>query len=139
MNICCTGTKEAGCLDKLPSGFSCSAECLRTPTNLIIHTETCHTTKDRLCTTHNFVKKNFVCIGCRDNIMSWQDVTHSSLCSHVKECGTKCAHSFLFPRSSFRIQRTTVLGIFKYSAIILDVIQWSFLTKSTTAAMFTSG
>jgi hypothetical protein len=28
--------------------------------------------------------------------------------------------------------------MFKDSAIILDVIQWSFLTKSATAAMFTS-
>jgi hypothetical protein len=28
--------------------------------------------------------------------------------------------------------------MFKESAIILDVIQWSFLTKSATAAMFTS-
>jgi hypothetical protein len=28
-------------------------------------------------------------------IMSWQDVTRSSLCSGVKECGTKHAHNFL--------------------------------------------
>jgi hypothetical protein len=28
--------------------------------------------------------------------------------------------------------------MFKDSAIILDVIRWSFLTKSATAAMFTS-
>jgi len=42
-------------------------------------------------------------------IMSWQDVTRSSLCSGVKECGTKWAHNFLFPKSSFRIRRTTVL------------------------------
>jgi len=71
-------------------------------------------------------------------IMSWQDVTQSSLYSCVKECGTKRAHNFLFPKSSFRIQRTTVLGMFKDSDIILDVIQRSFLTKSATAAMFTS-
>jgi hypothetical protein len=31
-----------------------------------------------------------------------------------------------------------VLGMFKDSAIILDAIRWSFLTKSATAAMFTS-
>ena len=55
-------------------------------------------------------------------ITSWQDVTQSSLCSGVKECGTKRAHNFLFPKFSFRIRRTTVLGMFKYSAIILDVI-----------------
>jgi len=71
-------------------------------------------------------------------IMSWQDVTQSSPCSGVKECGTKHAHNFLFPKSSFRIRRTTVLGMFKDSAIILDVIQRSFLIKSATAAMFTS-
>jgi len=71
-------------------------------------------------------------------IMSWQDVTRSSLCSGVKKCGTKRAHNFLFPKSSFRIRRTTVLGMFKDSAIILAAIQQSFLTKSATAAMFTS-
>jgi len=70
-------------------------------------------------------------------IMSWQDVTRSSLCSGVKQCGTKRAHNFLFPKSSFRIRRTTVLGMFKDSAIILDAIRRSFLTKSATAAMFT--
>jgi hypothetical protein len=71
-------------------------------------------------------------------MMSWQDVPRSSLCSGVKECGTKSAHNFLFPKSSFRIQRKTVLGMFKDSAIILDVIWWSFLTKTATAAIFTS-
>jgi hypothetical protein len=55
-------------------------------------------------------------------IMSWQDVTQSSLCSGVEECATKHAHNFLFPKSSLRIQRTTVLGMFKDSAIILDEI-----------------
>ena len=70
--------------------------------------------------------------------MSWQDVTRSSLCSGVKECGTKRAHNFLFRKSSFRIRRTTVLGVFKDSVIILDAIRRSFLTKSATAAMFTS-
>ena len=38
--------------------------------------------------------------------MSWQDVTRSSLCSGVKECGTKREHNFLFPKPSFRIRRT---------------------------------
>ena len=61
--------------------------------------------------------------------MSWQDVTQSSLCSGVKECGTKRAHNFLFPKSSFRIRRTTVLRIFKDSAIILDAIRRSFFNK----------
>ena len=65
----------------------------------------------------------------------WLD---SSLRSGVKECGTKRAHNFLFPKSCFRVWRTTVLGMFKDSAIILDAIRLSFLTKSATAAMFIS-
>jgi hypothetical protein len=52
-------------------------------------------------------------------IMCWQEVSRSSLCSGVKDCGTKCAHNFLFPKSSFRMRRTTVLGMFIDSAIIL--------------------
>ena len=35
-------------------------------------------------------------------------------------------------------QRTTVLGMFKDSTITLDANRRSFLTKSATAAMFTS-
>jgi hypothetical protein len=70
--------------------------------------------------------------------MFWQNVTQFSLCSGVKDCGTKCAHNFLFPKPSFRIWRTTVLGMFKDSAIILDAIRQSFLTKSATAAMLAS-
>ena len=86
---------------------------------------------------NNFVKKIVVCIGHCDNVLARCD-TQSSLCLGVKECRTKRAHNFLFPKSSFRIQRTTVLGMFKDSAIILDAIQRSFLTKSAMAAMFTS-
>ena len=71
-------------------------------------------------------------------IMSCQDVTRSSLYSGVKECGTKHAYNFTFPKSSFRIRRTTVLGMFKDSAIILYAIRRSFLTKSVTAVTFTS-
>jgi hypothetical protein len=71
-------------------------------------------------------------------IVSGQDVTRSSLCSGVKECGTKRAHNLLFPKSSFKIRKTTVLGMFKDSAIILDAIRLSFLTKSATEAIFTS-
>jgi hypothetical protein len=69
-------------------------------------------------------------------IISWQDVTRSSIYSGVEECGTKHARIFLFPKSSFRIERTAVSGMFKDFAIILDVIWLSFLTKSATAAMF---
>ena len=69
-------------------------------------------------------------------IMSWQDVTRSSLCSGVKESGTKRAHNFLFPKSSFRIRRNTVLGIFTDYIFILYAIRRSILTKSATAAIF---
>jgi len=58
-----------------------------------------------------------------------------SLCSGVKECGTKRAHNCLFPKSSFRIRRTTDLEMFKDSAFVLDAIRRSFLTKSATTAM----
>jgi hypothetical protein len=60
------------------------------------------------------------------------------LCSGVKDCGTKRAHNFLFPKFSFRIRRTTVMGKFKDSAIILDAFRRPLLSKSATAAMFTS-
>ena len=78
--------------------------------------------------------KNFVCFGYGDNVLV--NVTQSSLCSGVKQCGTARAHNFLFPKSSFKIRRTTVLGVFKDSAIILDAIRPSFLTTSATAAVF---
>jgi hypothetical protein len=89
-----------------------------------------------LVSRNNFVKKNLSASAIA--IMSWQDVTRTSLCSGVKECGTKRAHNFFFPKSSFRVRRTIVLGMFDYSAIILEAIQRSFLNKSATAATFTS-
>jgi hypothetical protein len=46
--------------------------------------------------------------------------------------------TFSFPNSLSENRRTTVLGMFKDSAIILDAIRRSFLIKSATAAMFTS-
>ena len=73
----------------------------------------------------NYCVKNFLSASVIA-IMSWQDVTRSSLCSGVKECGTKRAHNFLFPKSSFRIRRTTVLGMFKDFAIIFYAIRQSF-------------
>jgi hypothetical protein len=85
---------------------------------------------------NNFVKKLFVCIGHRDNVLARCDSIFPLL--RCQKCGKKHAHKFLFPKSSFRIRRTTVLGMFKDSAIILDAIRWSFLTKSATAGMFIS-
>jgi len=61
-----------------------------------------------LISRNNFVKKNLSASAIA--IMSWQDVTRAFLCSGVNGCGTKRAHNFLFPKSSFRIRRTTVLG-----------------------------
>jgi hypothetical protein len=74
-----------------------------------------------LISRNNFVKFFFL-FASAIAIISWQDVTRSSLCSGVKECGTKGAHNFLFLKFSFRIRRTTVLGMFKDSLIILDAI-----------------
>jgi len=84
-----------------------------------------------LISCNNFVKKFLSALAITK--MSWQNVVPSSLCSGVKECGTKRAHNFLFPKSSFRIGRTTVLGMFKDS-IILDAIRQSFLTKYARTA-----
>ena len=89
-----------------------------------------------LISRNNFIKKFLSASAIA--IMSGQDVTPSSLCSGVKERGAKRARNFLFPKSFFRIRRTTVLGMFKDSTIILDAIRRSFLTKSATAAMFAS-
>jgi hypothetical protein len=38
----------------------------------------------------------------------------------------KCAHNFLFPKSSFGIGRITMLGMFKDAVVILDAIRQSF-------------
>jgi hypothetical protein len=65
-------------------------------------------------------------------------VARPYLSSGIKDYGSKRAHIILFPKSYFIIRRNTVLGTFKDSDIILDAIRRSFLTKSATAAMFTS-
>jgi len=75
-------------------------------------------------------------IGHRDNVLARCDSIFPLLrCQGV---WIKRAHNFLSPKSSFRINITTVLRMFKDSAIIFDAIRRSFLTKSATAAMFTS-
>jgi hypothetical protein len=43
-------------------------------------------------------------------IMSWQDVTPSSLCSGVKECGTNRTHNFLLPQILFQNPKNYSLG-----------------------------
>jgi len=89
-----------------------------------------------LISSNKFVKK-FLSAS-TNAITSWQDVTWSFFCSGAEECGTKLAHNFLFHKSSFRIRRTHVMGMFKHFPIILDAIRRSLLNKSTTAAMSTS-
>jgi hypothetical protein len=66
-------------------------------------------------------------------VKNWQ--TLAAVWAGALSCNKKKSRE---QKSSFRIQRTTVLGMFKDSAIILDAIRRSFLTKSATAAMFTS-
>ena len=78
---------------------------------------------------NNFVKKS-VCIGHRDNVLA--------RCDSIFPLFRCQVHTTFFPKSSFRIRTTTVLGMLKDSTIILDAIRRSFLTKSATAAMFTS-
>jgi len=86
-----------------------------------------------LISCNNFVKRKFLSASAIA-IMSWQDVTRSSLCSDVNECGTKCAHNVLFPKSSFIIRRTTVLGMFKDSAVTLDAIRRSFFDQISNSS-----
>jgi len=95
-----------------------------------------HRQNTSLLSRNNFVKK--ILSAATIAIMCWQDVTLSSLCPGVKECGTKREHIFLFPKFSFRIWRATAFGMFKDSANILVAIRRSFLTKSATTTMFSS-
>ena len=57
---------------------------------------------------NNFVKQ--ILSASAIAIVIWQYVTRSSLCSGVKDCRTKRAHNFLFPKSTFRIRRNNSLG-----------------------------
>jgi hypothetical protein len=70
-----------------------------------------------LISRNKFVKK--ILSASAIAMMYWQDVTRSSLCSGVKDCGTKRAHNFLFSKSSFRIRRTRALGC---STILLSFL-----------------
>ena len=85
---------------------------------------------------NNFVKKIFVCIHHHDNVLARCDSIFPLL--RYQGVWNKTCTQLSLPKSSFRIQRTTVLGMFKDSAVILVAIWWSFCTKSVTAAMFIS-
>ena len=67
-------------------------------------------------------------------IMSWQDVTPSSLLLRSQGVWNKTAHNFLVTKSPFRIRRTTILGMIKDSAIILDVIRPSFSNQISNSS-----
>ena len=62
----------------------------------------------RVISRNNSVKKKKKLSASAVVIMSCQDVNRSSLCSGVKDCGSKRAHSFHFPKSSFRFRRTSL-------------------------------
>jgi hypothetical protein len=84
---------------------------------------------------NNFVNDIFVCIGHRDNVLARCDSVFPLLrCQGV--WNQTCTQ--LFPKSSFRVQRTTVVGMFQDAAILVEVIRRSFFIKSATSALFTS-
>jgi len=89
-----------------------------------------------LISRNNFTKK--ILSASVMAIMSWQDVTRSSLSSDVKEYGTKCAHNFLFPKSYFRMEELESWGISKILLSFLMRFDGHFLPISATAAMFNS-
>jgi hypothetical protein len=81
-----------------------------------------------LISRNNFVKNFFVCIGQRDNVLATRDSIFPSLrCQGVwkKTCTQLSLSQILFQN----LKKTTVLGVFKDFAIILDAIRPSFLTK----------
>jgi hypothetical protein len=85
---------------------------------------------------NNLGKKNFVCIGRRDNVLARSDSTFPLL--RCQEVWNKTCTQLSLSHVLFRIQRTTVFGVFKDSAFIFYSIRRSFFTKSATAAMFTA-
>ena len=81
-----------------------------------------------------YIFKILVYFGHHDNVLARCDSIFPLLM--CQRFWKKLTHNFLFPKSSLR--RTANFEIFKDSAIILDAIRRSFLTKSATAAMFIS-
>jgi len=77
-----------------------------------------------LISRNNFVKKIFVCIGHRDNVLARCDSIFPLLrCQGV---WNKTRTQLSLPKSPLRIRRITVLGMLKDSGIILDAIRRSF-------------
>jgi len=71
-------------------------------------------------------------------IMSWQDVTRSSLCSGVKECGKNVHTVFSFPNPLSESEELQSWGCPKFLLSFLMRLDGHFFTTSATAAMFTS-
>jgi hypothetical protein len=140
MNSLCTTPWESKKLSKLSwcGAFGISVSSAEGMSHQAIQNSVAlfrsHRQNDRSHLPNNFVKK--ILYASTNAIMSWQDVTRSSLCSGVKECGTKRAHNFLFPKSSFRIRRTTVLAMLKDSAVILDAIRVIFDYNSNSSSVY---
>ena len=65
--------------------------------------------------------KNIVCIGHRDNVLARCDSIFPLL--RCQGAWNKTCTQLSFPKSSLRIRKTTVLGMFKDSGIILDPIR----------------
>ena len=87
-----------------------------------------------LISCNNFVKKNFVRIGHRGNVLARCDSILPLLrCQGV--WNKTCKH---FSLSQILFQKPkNYLGMFKESAIILDAIRRPFLTKSAIGTMLT--
>jgi len=54
-------------------------------------------------------------------IMSWQDVTRSSLCSGVKECGKNVHTTFSFPKP---LSESEELQTWDCSKILVSFLMW---------------
>jgi hypothetical protein len=83
---------------------------------------------------NNFVKKIF-CLHQPSRCLARCNLIFPLL--RRREAWNKMSTQPSLSQILFQNQRTTVLGMFKDSAIILDAIRWSFLTNSATAGMFT--
>ena len=83
----------------------------------------------------NLLKKNFVCIGHRDNVLARCHSIFPLL--RCQGAWNKTCTQFSLSQSLFQNPKNHSLGDVQNSAITLDAIRRSFLTKSATAAMFT--
>jgi len=88
-----------------------------------------------LISRNNFVKKKFIFVGHRDNVLARCDSIFPLL--RCQGAWNKTCTQFSLSQSLFQNPKNHSLGDVQNSAITLDAIRRSFLTKSATAAMFT--